>query len=91
VEACPNDALIIEEVKEIDEDKCVGCGLCELLCRREAIKIVEKENGKKATIDRNLCKGCGICAAACPRDAIKMNYFTDEEVKQCILSVIEAV
>lgn len=89
VKACPNDVLIFEEVKELIEERCIGCGLCESLCLRGAITTEETEKGRKARIDMNRCKGCGICAASCPRDAIVMNYFTDEKAKESIHALLE--
>ncbi|RKZ14964.1 hypothetical protein DRQ17_07030 [bacterium] len=89
VEACPNDVLIVEEVEFVDHDKCIGCGLCESLCLRNAIKLVDTDKGKKSEINQNLCKGCGICASSCPRDAIKMRYFTDEKAHEVIKKLLE--
>jgi len=89
VEACPNDVLIVEEVEFVDHEKCIGCGLCESLCLRNAIKLVDTDKGKKSEINQNLCKGCGICASSCPRDAIKMRYFTDEKAHEVIKKLLE--
>lgn len=89
VKACPNDVLHIEQVDHIDEEKCIGCGLCESLCLRGAIKIVETEKGRKAQVEGSLCKGCGICAASCPRDAIIMYYYTDDKAKGDIRELLE--
>jgi len=89
VEACPNDVLILEEVEFVDHEKCIGCGLCESLCLRNAIKLVDTDKGKKSEINQNLCKGCGICASSCPRDAIKMRYFTDEKAHEVIKKLLE--
>ncbi len=52
----------------VDEEKCVGCGICETYCPDASIKIVDNI----AEINLNYCKGCGICKNECPRDAIKM-------------------
>ena len=52
----------------IDQDKCSGCGICELFCPDSSIEIKEK----RYTINLYYCKGCGICAKECPRLAITM-------------------
>jgi carbon-monoxide dehydrogenase iron sulfur subunit len=89
VKACPNDVLYIEEVGEILDDKCIGCGLCESLCLRGAIRIEETEEGRKSKVDQNRCKGCGICAASCPRDAIMMTHFTIEHARDVLADLME--
>lgn len=48
----------------IDEVKCNRCGLCEELCRFDAILNLK--------VDTNLCEGCGFCSHICPVEAIKM-------------------
>lgn len=48
----------------IDEEKCTECGLCQNLCRFEAIKIFE--------VDPISCEGCGFCSHICPVEAIIM-------------------
>jgi pyruvate ferredoxin oxidoreductase delta subunit len=53
----------------VDEEKCVGCGLCEMYCPEASVKIVNR----KAVIDYDYCKGCGVCANECPQDAIQMS------------------
>jgi len=60
----------------VDEDECIGCGLCEEICSYGAHYL---EEGKSHTIAA-LCRGCGACAADCPRRAITMQHFTDEQV-----------
>ena len=52
------------KVAVIDESKCTGCGLCEELCRYDAIRNL--------TVDPVSCEGCGFCARACPEGAIDM-------------------
>ncbi|MFQ6080879.1 MAG: CoB--CoM heterodisulfide reductase iron-sulfur subunit A family protein [Candidatus Bathyarchaeia archaeon] len=60
----------------VDEDLCIGCGLCEELCPYGAPKI---EEGKSKVIEA-LCRGCGACAAECPRRAITMRHFGDQPI-----------
>ncbi|MDO4501350.1 MAG: 4Fe-4S binding protein [Erysipelotrichaceae bacterium] len=51
----------------IDENKCVGCGLCAKACHEGAIDIV---NGKAKLMRENFCDGFGDCLPACPVNAI---------------------
>lgn len=48
----------------IDANTCTGCGLCEELCRFNAIRKLE--------VDPLSCEGCGFCYHVCPVEAIKM-------------------
>lgn len=67
-------------VSQVDEDKCVGCGLCELVCPFKAIRVEAAQNERVARVVPASCKGCGCCAAACPQKAISMQHFTDEQI-----------
>lgn len=51
---------------KVDEDKCVGCGLCAKACPMRAIKV---EN-KKAHISCGHCIVCQSCGQICPKGAI---------------------
>jgi MinD superfamily P-loop ATPase len=48
----------------IDEKLCTRCGLCQELCRFEAITDLK--------VDPTACEGCGFCVRVCPEDAITM-------------------
>lgn len=52
------------QVALIDEDKCTQCGLCEDICRFEAIHDFK--------VDPTSCEGCGFCYNVCPDEAIEM-------------------
>ena len=52
------------QVARIDEDRCTQCGLCQELCRFNAIKDFK--------IDPVSCEGCGFCSHICPAEAITM-------------------
>jgi len=55
----------------VNEEKCIGCGLCANDCPSSYIYI---ENGKAHT-NKGGCLECGHCYAVCPQEAIRMlNY-----------------
>ena len=45
---------------------CIGCGMCERICKFDAIHLVNNV----AKIDPDKCKGCKMCATKCPTHAI---------------------
>jgi len=59
---------ITSHVAKIDEDLCVGCGICVQECNAEAIEIIDDI----AIIDEDRCIGCGVCAHLCPERAMKL-------------------
>ncbi|OAG27086.1 pyridine nucleotide-disulfide oxidoreductase [Thermodesulfatator autotrophicus] len=73
-------------VSRVDQQKCIGCGICADLCPYGAIQMIKVGKRKKAETITASCKGCGICASHCPVFAIEMGGFTDE----AILAQIEA-
>ncbi len=58
----------------IDEEKCNGCGICELFCPESCITIEDV-----ARPDSRFCKGCGICSKECIKSAIKMEEEGDKQ------------
>jgi len=68
----------------VDEEACIGCGLCEEICPYGAPK---SEDGK-SEIREVLCRGCGSCAAECPRQAISMRHFGDEQILAEVKSLL---
>lgn len=75
------DSTINEVVSEIDINKCIGCGICEVACRdgaAQAISMVPMttsfNNTKRiAKVNENKCVGCELCDIVCPVGAVKFN------------------
>lgn len=65
---------------ENNEHKCVACGICQMACPNETIKVIPKtidmpDGTKKRILDRyeydlGSCMFCMLCVNACPHDAI---------------------
>ncbi len=54
-------------IKITDKTKCCGCTACASKCPKEAIKMVEDEEGfKYPIIDLEKCINCGLCEKVCP-------------------------
>ncbi|MCD6236220.1 MAG: 4Fe-4S binding protein [Thaumarchaeota archaeon] len=53
-------------------DKCIGCGICSMVCPVKAVEMIGK--GKEAIIKHYLyrCIYCAQCAESCPVKAITM-------------------
>jgi ferredoxin len=51
----------------VDQDKCVGCGICVEKC---PVGEISMENGK-ARINMVECIRCGICHDICPQEAVR--------------------
>ncbi|MEM3577011.1 MAG: NAD(P)-binding protein [Candidatus Bathyarchaeia archaeon] len=81
LDLCEGDKAVV------DENLCVGCNVCAVVCPFGAIKKNEKEI---AQVNEELCKGCGICAARCPEQAISMKKFSNERILSLALQVEEA-
>lgn len=61
----------------IDQDKCIGCGLCARDCLPRAIEIVD---GKARFLADHNCMRCGHCEAICPRNAVTLDGIDRSEI-----------
>jgi len=61
---------------EIDDSKCLGCGICADRCQVGAITL---DDGL-AVVDIKRCIGCGLCVTGCPEKAPHLNKRPDAEL-----------
>jgi len=52
----------------VNEDLCVGCGVCVDDC---PVGAITQEENQKAVINDNVCIRCGKCHEVCPEDAVR--------------------
>ncbi|MCK5069969.1 MAG: CoB--CoM heterodisulfide reductase iron-sulfur subunit A family protein, partial [Desulfocapsa sp.] len=67
-------------VSSVEQDDCIGCGICTSLCPYGAIVMEKVGKKRKAKTVSASCKACGICASHCPTFAISMGGFTNEQL-----------
>lgn len=68
-------------VAEVDQLKCIGCGLCEEGCEFHAAKLIRLEDGALvSSVDPLLCQGCGACSAGCCNKAITIKHYRREQI-----------
>lgn len=56
-------------VISIDEEKCIGCGLCVNTCHQDALQLID---GKAKLVSETYCDGLGRCLPTCPTGALKI-------------------
>lgn len=71
-------SFIGAKVAAIHPEKCVQCGICEEICRFDAIQDYR--------IDPLKCEGCAACTVKCPTQAI---HLTDEITGETIITHTE--
>jgi len=68
---------------QLDEGKCVGCGMCLEVCPREVLSMVK---GRARIANRDACIECGACSRNCPAGA-----FTVGTGPGCAAAVINSM
>ncbi len=57
----------------MDEEKCVGCGLCEEVCPAGAALVADWQSA----VNKEKCIGCFECVTVCPETAVEPDWFSD--------------
>ncbi|MEM2983527.1 MAG: 4Fe-4S binding protein, partial [Candidatus Bathyarchaeia archaeon] len=85
-------ATILKEASYVDEERCIGCGLCIDACPQEfpdpfeeslfLRKAIDRSSPYSSTfqIDLSACTRCANCAKVCPVSAIDLDANQKEEV-----------
>ncbi|RLI45990.1 hypothetical protein DRO69_04085 [Candidatus Bathyarchaeota archaeon] len=71
--------LAVRHVLVLDDDRCIGCGICEIICPKQSPKLsppVTRDGRlvQKPCVDfeADKCVFCGVCVDLCPTNALKM-------------------
>ncbi len=60
---------------QINNETCVGCGLCQKACNVTALELIDSDNGRKKRLMQVLadnCLGCGACISSCPTQSLSL-------------------
>jgi NAD-dependent dihydropyrimidine dehydrogenase PreA subunit len=68
---------------ELDAEKCIGCGMCVLVCPHDVFSL---NHGRAGLSCRDACMECGACAKNCPTEAV-----TVETGVGCAAAVINSL
>jgi len=61
------------KVAVIESEKCTACGICQVVCRFNAVMEPGAEHFRYSySVDPLACEGCAACYYQCPEDAIRM-------------------
>ena len=67
-------------IPSISLEKCYGCGLCQNICQKKAIKMTFDLNGFLVpTINQSLCVNCGLCSTKCLANSENFKYLYREK------------
>lgn len=62
-------------IATLDQEACIGCGVCESRCQMDALHI----HDDKAVLDEKKCIGCGLCVSTCLSGALTLTRKPDDQ------------
>ncbi len=67
-----NQLIYLKDVVTLkfDKKKCVGCGMCLLVCPHAVFRL---DNGMAEIVQRDACMECGACSRNCPAGALSVS------------------
>ena len=63
----------VKFLAQVDNEKCTGCGTCQIVCPTKAIRVVKK----KARVNEKKCLACPNCTDSCPEAALTLIQRTE--------------
>lgn len=66
-----NQLIYLKDVVtlKLNEKKCVGCGMCLLVCPHAVLSLT---NSTAEIVNRDACMECGACSRNCPAEALSV-------------------
>jgi len=58
---------------ELDQEKCIGCGMCAAVCPHGVFEVDER---KAQVVDLDACIECGLCNQVCPSNIDLLRHFS---------------
>ena len=76
----------------VDQEKCIGCGLCNEICDCGGIEPFEGKGGNiPRQVDPMVCTGGGTCAAACPYHALTLQNSTTNMREARVAALVKSL
>jgi ferredoxin len=63
-------------IMKVDEENCIGCGICVAVCPTGALVKEYAENQLVRYYNSALCSSCALCEEACPQKVIRFEETT---------------
>lgn len=64
-------------IMQVDEENCIGCGICVAVCPTGALIKEYEESQLVRTYNSALCTSCSLCQEACPQQVIDFTEATN--------------
>lgn len=64
----------------INEDRCIGCGMCVKDCFMQALELDDNKHPRYVAGGKQMCVGCQHCMVVCPKAALS---FGDKNPDEC--------
>ena len=66
-------------INTINNDLCLGCGICSDSCAKGAIKMQVVNGQYIPSLDKEKCIGCGRCVKVCPGLGVQLKCLAEEK------------